>query len=73
MTIRNGWISGQGRDDRPFHFHYCRHDLWPSIGKGFIEAHDGHIWVTDAHPGAAFSFSLPIAESKEQAAPYLVN
>ena len=44
-----------------------------AICKGFIEAHGGHIRVTDAHPGAAFSFWLPIAESKEQAAPYLVN
>ncbi len=44
-----------------------------AICKGFIKAHGGHIWVTDAHPGAAFSFWLPVAESKEQAALYLVN
>jgi signal transduction histidine kinase len=30
-----------------------------AICKGFIEAHQGTIWVVDAHPGSAFSFSLP--------------
>jgi PAS domain S-box-containing protein len=33
-----------------------------TICKGFIEAHDGHITVSNAYPGAAFTISLPIAE-----------
>ncbi len=33
-----------------------------AICKGFVEAHGGHIWVQDAHPGAVFAFSLPIEE-----------
>ena len=33
-----------------------------AICQGFIEAHDGHITVLNAHPGATFTFSLPIAE-----------
>ena len=31
-----------------------------AISKGFIEAHNGKIWVSDADPGAMFTFSLPI-------------
>ena len=38
-----------------------------AICKGFIEAHDGHITVSNAHPGAAFTISLPLA--KEYSSP----
>ncbi len=31
-----------------------------AISQGFIDAHHGQIWVTDADPGALFAFSLPI-------------
>ncbi len=31
-----------------------------AICKGFIEAHDGRVWVEPAHPGAKFGFALPI-------------
>jgi PAS domain S-box-containing protein len=36
-----------------------------AICKGFIEAHDGHIRVSNGRPGAVFSFSLPIAEQAQ--------
>lgn len=31
-----------------------------SICQGFIEAHNGKMWVEDAKPGSRFGFSLPI-------------
>jgi two-component system sensor histidine kinase KdpD len=36
-----------------------------AICKGFIEAHDGQITVSNGRPGAVFSFSLPIAEQTQ--------
>lgn len=31
-----------------------------SICKGFVEAHNGHIWLEDVAPGAMIGFSLPV-------------
>ncbi|NCF68069.1 MAG: GAF domain-containing protein [Chloroflexi bacterium] len=31
-----------------------------AISKGFVEAHNGRIWVAAADPGAIFTFSLPL-------------
>ena len=31
-----------------------------AICKGFVEAHNGHVWVQAAQPGATFGFTLPI-------------
>jgi signal transduction histidine kinase len=31
-----------------------------AICKGFVEAHNGRVWVRSAQPGAIFGFSLPI-------------
>ena len=35
-----------------------------AISKGFIEAHDGKIWVEDSDNGANVSFSIPISPKK---------
>lgn len=36
-----------------------------SICQGFVEAHQGTIWVENMKPGAKFSFSLPIKHEKK--------
>jgi len=36
-----------------------------AICKGFVEAHNGRVWVRSAQPGAIFGFSLPIEEACE--------
>lgn len=36
-----------------------------AICKGFVEAHNGHVWVNSAQPGAVFGFSLPLDPADE--------
>lgn len=40
-----------------------------AICKGFVEAHHGEIWATNADPGAAFCFSLPISNQVKASNP----
>jgi len=48
------------RADNRFSQHVGGAGLGLAICKGFVEAHGGRIWVQSAHPGAIFTFSLPI-------------
>ena len=34
-----------------------------AIAKGFVEAHDGRVWVKSAHPGAIFGITLPVEDN----------
>ena len=36
-----------------------------AICKGFVEAHNGRVWVASAQPGAIFGFSLPLDPAQE--------
>jgi signal transduction histidine kinase len=36
-----------------------------AIAKGFVEAHDGRVWVKSAQPGAIFGITLPAADDYE--------
>lgn len=33
-----------------------------SISKGFVEAHNGHIWLEETTPGVSICFSLPVEQ-----------
>lgn len=48
------------RADNRFSQHVGGAGLGLAICKGFVEAHGGRIWVQSGHPGAIFTFSLPI-------------
>ena len=66
-------IPQEARENLFDHFYRVDNTLTRRVGgtglglaicKGFVEAHDGRIWLEENGTGATFSFSLPVDSSR---------